>query len=166
VDLDEQLLLGAAGLADLPSALRVGLDPPVEVFRVWSVWRRDKVPWLRSLVVPAHRWLPGEVIEAQCFVEPGSHDAPHPGCRCGVYGLRTRASLEPYLSGHGSESRLVVGKVALWGPALAGRFGWRALFGRLLEIIALPHDGGLAQEVASMYGVPALTSLPPESSHP
>jgi hypothetical protein len=144
----------------------VNLDHPVEVSRVWLAWKRDKIPWLRSLVVPTHRWLPGQVVKAQCFVEHGSHDAPHPGCRCGVYGMRTWASLEPYLSGHGSESRPVVGKVALWGPAQAGKLGWRAMFGRLLEITPLPHDGGLAQEVASLYGVPALTNLPPESSHP
>jgi hypothetical protein len=151
-----------AGLPGTPDSLGGGcrlLDPPIDAFRVWTVWLTDEVPILRSLVDPFNVWLPRKVVAARCLVEPGVHTAPYPACRCGVYGLRTWGDLEPYLHGDGPSSRPVAGRVALWGSAVAGRFGWRASFGRIVEIIPLEDDGGLAQDVASTYKVP-VTSVP------
>lgn len=113
---------------------------PVLGWRLWHIVEREGRLLLLS---PLYRtpWLPRQEVLATCHVRtqrrplwapPGRvrHEAPDVACSCGIHGSRTAAKAAPYLTRFFREREdvlhRVIGRVALWGTVVEGRWGWRA----------------------------------------
>jgi hypothetical protein len=116
----------------------------------WKVWRVED--GLLKSVLYGDPWPVDEPIRAACVRH--SHEAPSPGCECGIHAGRELAAWGHYLA-VGAESR-VFGRVLLWGATLQGANGWRAALARPVEIV-VPPAVERADDVADAlqaYGVP------------
>jgi hypothetical protein len=82
------------------------------------------------------------------------HEAPLPGCECGLHAGRELAAWEHYLTvGDGDR---VFGRVLLWGATIEGSAGWRAAQARPVEIFvpaSVPDSAAVAEGLRE-YGVP------------
>jgi hypothetical protein len=123
----------------------------------WKVWRVEhgvEETRLRS-VLYGDLWPTGKPVEAHCQrVLRSEHDAPCPGCGCGIHAGRELSAWEHYLSVD-ADAR-VFGRVLLWGATIEGRHGWRAARACPVEIF-VPTEVERAAEVAAglrVYGVP------------
>lgn len=127
---------------------------PAVGWKVWRVEHRADETRLRS-VLYGDLWPAGEPVEAHCKrLLRSEHDAPCPGCGCGIHAGRELSAWEHYLSVDAGAR--VFGRVLLWGATIEGRHGWRAAHARPVEIF-VPAGVELADEVASgltAYGVP------------
>lgn len=149
---------------------------PVQGWRVWDVVSLDGAMRLCSLAFWSI-WLPGRETEATCrraLVDAAipPHDAPAPGCSCGIYATRTARSALDYsrqMSRRTDTLHRVAGRVALWGTVVEGSEGWRASRGYPVSIYVPAGQarrglggrrlgGGLPGETVAMgvadYGVP------------
>ena len=111
---------------------------PIVAYRLWQ-W---DAAGLRSL--NGARWIPGQALAARCSLRKVwtagltmhvDHDAPQPGCRCGVYASK---SLDDLRSIRVWESG-VRGEAWLWGTVVEHERGWRAQFAYPRTLI-LPTD--------------------------
>jgi hypothetical protein len=130
----------------------------------WKVWRVDEEARLRS-VLYGDPWPVDEPVRAVCkrLLRSG-HEAPTPGCECGIHAGRELGAWEHYLA-IDAESR-VFGRVLLWGSTLEGTHGWRAAQARPVEIVVPSAVCDAAAIAAGLraYGVPVhvLPELVPE----
>jgi hypothetical protein len=156
---------------------RVG--EPIRAFRIWPVDVRRRVRVWHNRTGPNRRyatllpfnhgqirqeWLGGERLVASCACEDeqgnllNDHEAPDPGCRCGIYGLKEAEWLEqPLLYLLADELRdfsrlftgryrfrepqqtwVVAGSVLLWGKVIEGTFGYRAQYAYPERLWLLP----------------------------
>jgi hypothetical protein len=117
----------------------------------WRIWRLVDVGDTCRLV-SAFKWAvwqPGAPLEASCLSKPtalqrlrgrGRHDAPIPGCLCGIYGADL-GLLESGLSAwRDHEVGRVVGQVSLWGTVIECEHGYRASFAYPRRLY-VPSDG-------------------------
>jgi hypothetical protein len=126
----------------------------------WKVWRVDhsrERTRLRS-VLYGNLWPARQGLEATCrrLLRSG-HEAPCPGCECGIHAGRELAAWEHYLSVDAGTR--VFGRVLLWGATIEGKAGWRAERARPVEIF-VPAAVDDAPEVAAglaEYGIPVHT---------
>jgi hypothetical protein len=130
----------------------------------WKVWRVDAEARLRS-VLYGDPWPLDEPVHAVCKrVVRSSHEAPSPGCECGIHAGRELAAWEHYLA-IDADTR-VFGRVLLWGSTLEGAHGWRAAEARPVEIFvpSAVRDAAAVAESLRAYGVPVhvLPELVPE----
>lgn len=116
----------------------------------WKVWRVEN--GLLVSVLYGDRWPLDEPIQATC--ERHAHEAPSPGCECGIHAGRDLVAWAHYLS-VGAESR-VFGRVLLWGATVEGAHGWRGAFARPVEIFVPPavEEPAEVAEALAAYGVP------------
>ena len=131
----------------------------------WKVWRVEN-GLLRS-VLYGDPWPVDAPVRATCRRHVHvPHEAPHAACECGIHAGRELAAWEHYLH-VGAESR-VFGRVLLWGATVEGASGWRAAFGRPVEIV-VPSAVERADEVADAlraYGVPVFVLEPAREAVP
>jgi hypothetical protein len=129
----------------------------------WKIWRVQHGPErtrLRS-VLYGDPWPARRPIEAACrrLLRAG-HEAPCPGCECGIHAGRELSAWEHYLSVD-AETR-VFGRVLLWGSTIEGSAGWRAARAAPVEIF-VPTAVADADQVAAglaAYGVPVHIERP------
>jgi hypothetical protein len=116
----------------------------------WKVWRVDEQTRLLS-VLYGDPWAVDEPVRATC--KRLAHEAPYPGCECGIHAGRDLAAWEHYLSIE-PEQR-VFGRVLLWGSTLEGAHGWRAAQARPVEIFvpSAVTDAPRIAEGLRAYGV-------------
>jgi hypothetical protein len=123
----------------------------------WKVWRVEHdadSAHLRS-VLYGDLWPVDEPVHAACHrMLRSSHDAPSPGCECGIHAGRSLEAWDHYLAVD-PESR-VFGRILLWGSLLEATEGWRAAFARPVEIFvpSAVTDGPRVAEGLRAYGVP------------
>ena len=123
----------------------------------WKVWRVDEQARLRS-VLYGDPWPVDEPVLAAC--KRLAHEAPFPGCECGIHAGRELGAWEHYLN---IEPELrVFGRVLLWGSTLEGAHGWRAAQARPVEIFvpaAVTNQLEVAEGLRA-YGVPVHVLAP------
>jgi hypothetical protein len=123
----------------------------------WKVWRVEHGPEktrLRS-VLYGDLWVPGRPVEADCKrLLRSEHDAPSPGCGCGIHAGRELSAWEHYLSVDASAR--VFGRALLWGATIEGRHGWRAARACPVEVFVPSEVEDAAGVGAGLtaYGVP------------
>jgi hypothetical protein len=121
---------------------------------------------LRTIGVGPYFWMPG-VNRARCLQRntlgdaldvPPPHDAPHPECRCGLYGWHR--PLPYWQNGQLANYKGVVAAILAWGRMEVHREGFRA---EKAEVVLLGYDPlvgptmfGEIAEVADTYGVDAV----------
>lgn len=95
---------------------------PIIAWRSWALtgWRDGSHLRLRP-VARRGGWKPREATEASCRTNP-FHDAPEPGCRCGLHASVTLDILRR------TKCPAVLGRVALWGRVIEHERGYRARF--------------------------------------
>jgi hypothetical protein len=127
---------------------------PAVGWKVWRVEHTDEGTHLRS-VLYGDLWPVDKPVEARCRrLLHSEHEAPCPGCGCGIHAGRELSAWEHYLSVDANTR--VFGRVLLWGATIEGRLGWRAACARPVEIW-VPSAVADADEVAAalaVYGVP------------
>jgi hypothetical protein len=123
----------------------------------WKVWRVEHCPEhtrLRS-VLYGDLWPTREPLRAECRrLLRTPHEAPLPGCECGLHAGRELAAWEHYLTvGDGDR---VFGRVLLWGATIEGSAGWRAAQARPVEIFvpATVPDSAAVADGLREYDVP------------
>jgi hypothetical protein len=127
---------------------------PVVGWKVWGVEHGPEGTRLRS-VLYGDFWPAGEPVVASCRrVVHSQHEAPCPGCGCGIHAGRELSAWEHYLAVDAGAR--VFGRVLLWGATIEGRLGWRAARACPVEIF-VPSEVDDAAEVASgltAYAIP------------
>lgn len=117
----------------------------IEPFIGWRVWnvRGGNRLTLESLYY-SHHWAPGRAARAQCeetfawghAFGGHSHRAPADGCKCGMYAAKTLEWAAEYLPEKlrhftpepiptSPKTRMVFGRVALWGEVIEYEHGYR-----------------------------------------
>ncbi|HET7487239.1 MAG TPA: hypothetical protein VFJ85_04875 [Acidimicrobiales bacterium] len=148
----------AAGSPELTAVEHHQLDDPLEGWRYWQL--HPSTGLLRSVTHRGVTWRAGQPMRAVCM--NGGHEAPAPGCACGIHAAPTLERLrEDSLCLRPGEA-LVVGQVALWGAVVRDDHGLRAERGypRRLWVVAPPGGGG---DALAAYGVPVGTMPPDEA---
>ncbi|HYX87814.1 MAG TPA: hypothetical protein VE753_00450 [Gaiellaceae bacterium] len=129
----------------------------------WKIWRVDHRPEqtrLRS-VLYGDLWSTGSPLEATCRrLLRSPHEAPCPGCGCGIHAGRELSAWEHYL-GVEPDTR-VFGRVLLWGATIEGSAGWRAARAAPVEIVVPAAVADPEQVAAGLadYGVPVRVEAP------
>lgn len=146
-----------AGRGQLISTVRTAADPVVG----WRYWHLGLDPVvLGSITQRGFTWKPGQPIRARCV--SSGHNAPAPGCACGVYAGADLAGLRE----HGlclPVGGLVLGEVALWGLVLTEEDGHRGELGypRRLSVVEETVEpdalAGVVDALCDRYGVPVDT---------
>ena len=96
---------------------------PIIAWRAWALTGHHDGTnlLLRPVAKRARTWRPGEVVEASCRSSRW-HDAPDPGCTCGLHGTHGLEVLRK------TKCPAVLGRVALWGRVIEHEHGFRARF--------------------------------------
>lgn len=100
----------------------VGTEP-ILAWRAWALTgRRDGAGLLlRPVAKRARTWQPREIVEASCRTSRW-HDAPDPGCTCGLHATHSVDVLRR------TRCPAVLGRVALWGRVIEHEYGYRAQY--------------------------------------
>jgi hypothetical protein len=102
-------------------------------------------------------WEPGQATRALCGKFSTTHEAPSPGCECGVHAYRTReraeAHLESFREGNGADVLgWAFGRVSLWGRVVECEHGWRAEYAYPYAV-EVHADPNVADAVLRLYGI-------------
>jgi hypothetical protein len=127
----------------------VAPDVPAAVIG-WRRWRLEKGLRAPTLVSPitSSRWRARVEKSASCRF--GGHDAPAPGCGCGLYAV---AALSPLLRAFSPGE--VLGCTALWGTIIEGEDGWRGATGYPVVLFTESSvDERTRRRLEASYGVP------------
>lgn len=122
----------------------------------WRYWQlQPSTGLLRSVTHRQVAWHPGQPMRAVCL--SGGHDAPAPGCACGIHAAPTLAALRDESLCMRPAEALVAGEVALWGTVVADDHGLRAEYGYPRRLFLVTPAGGTADADAlgrlGAYGV-------------
>lgn len=90
----------------------------------WWYWQLRPNGLLRSVTHRRIDWHPGQPLRATCLI--GGHDAPAPGCACGIHAEPSLDALREQGLCMAPDEPLVVGQVALWGAVVTDDHGLRA----------------------------------------
>jgi hypothetical protein len=142
---------------------------PIVAWRYWRLGAGDGL--LRSLTGKHQPWHPGQALQARCRFDdvdrsdwryqlvsgfsPEPHPAPAESCTCGLYAARSLDDLRGHMLF--GLSRMVVGRVSLWGKVIPGQHGYRAEFAypeRLCVFEGVANRDPEVVEALSAYGVP------------
>ena len=93
----------------------------------WRYWQLRPNGLLRSVTHRRVEWRPGEPLVAVC--QMGGHDAPAPGCACGIHAEPSLEVLREQGLCMAPAEPLVVGQVDLWGDVVTDDHGLRAQYG-------------------------------------
>jgi hypothetical protein len=114
----------------------VASGEPVQGWRIWNLAdagaAEGSAPSLRPAGSGVDAWAPRRAAEARCAVPPllsfgrAPHQAPAPGCRCGIYASRSFQTFDRPRPAWPPPP--VVGSVALWGTVIEHEHGWRGRF--------------------------------------
>lgn len=130
----------------------------------WRYWRLTPEPRLQSLSQRGFTWEPARPLVARCAgTGAAGHDAPDPGCACGIHASPDLAAL------HADAlclvpGPLVVGQVALWGRVVVDDHGYRGTYAhpRRLDVVEETVVGVVSLdevvEGLAAYGVPVGTA--------
>lgn len=114
------------------------LVEPVVAFRSWRLVDG-------SLTSPyVHERWEGGVVVARCPQQGAGHEAPAPGCRCGIHAYFEPRSAVPVV-----DARRVPGIVAVWGRLEVHPQGVRAQYAQIRALATSPawsswHRDGVA----------------------
>jgi hypothetical protein len=158
--------------------LTFGTEPLVgwRAWRIVELERRDGTtePRLASLT-GREFWTPRRRLTAQCLPRDRGvyafsagrrpfHEAPWPGCDCGVWALRDQAAIESFIRHDGQDARAVCfGPVYLWGRVLEFSKGLRGQHCYPKQLHLLRGDTELAARLVELYGVPV--EIVPQDAH-
>ncbi len=108
----------------------------VEPITGWRTWNLSDDPVSGPVLHPVgpgvDTWWPRQPLRARCGATPilslfrPPHDAPAPGCTCGIYAARSLQALDRPRPAWPPPP--VVGTVSLWGRVIEHERGWRAAF--------------------------------------
>lgn len=108
-----------------PAVGRVERRPSDDARRGWRYWRLTPELRLQSLSQRGFTWEPGRALVGRCAgAGAAGHDAPDPGCACGVHASRDLAALHADALCM-APGPLVVGEVDLWGRVVVDDHGYR-----------------------------------------
>lgn len=160
-------LTDAAGHSEMELAFDV--EPVVgwRAYKIVRFLRRGGPPEWRLASLTGREVYPArEPTEARCLPDGGGygytprtgfhHEAPWPGCVCGIWATRTKE----LMVGEAERYADAWGEVKLWGRVLEFAKGWRAQYAypKNLTIVRLPpirvDDGPLPDALQAAYGVP------------
>jgi hypothetical protein len=138
---------------------------PIVALRAFRYDGRPSSPGLISLTRAREKWTEHGWTRARCstflgdvlFSRPPSHRAPMEGCTCGLYALKVGPNT-PTLArlawdigaGHPARS-IVIGRVQLAGKIIEHELGYRAELARIVELIPVSSQRGLAKRLARTY---------------
>jgi hypothetical protein len=106
------------------------LIEPIEGWRTWNLSEDPPEGPLLHPVGPGDAWRPRRPLVARCGATPflslfrQPHQAPNPGCTCGIYAARSLQALDRPRPAWPPPT--VVGTVSLWGRVIEHERGWRA----------------------------------------
>jgi hypothetical protein len=108
-------------------------DEVVVGWRTWDVSLDDETgPLLLPVGSGVDVWAPRRPLRARCGVPAvlslfrRPHEAPDPGCRCGIYAARSLDAFDRPRPAWPPPP--VLGTVSLWGRVIEHERGWRAAF--------------------------------------
>jgi hypothetical protein len=149
----------------IPEPGELSRGQAVVAWRFWGVGESDDGEYRLQSPFRATVWEPGTPFAATCLSPQLTlgplrhrHQAPDPGCRCGVYG-GTYRELRTFLYSNlvRPSSTPVLGRVSIWGVVLEDESSsWRGSFGypeRLLVPTLLRNAFRVARDLEA-YGVP------------
>jgi hypothetical protein len=162
---------------------------PLRGYRGWLIVEGPNGPRLRSLWRDV-LWDPADGLTAGCLSYPsrfldtpvggGGHAVPSALCTCGIYALRSPASISTQIrtpvrppvgsfawrhpTGNAAwpdPGCLVLGEVSGWGTVVDHRLGWRAERARVTALLmpAEPEQRDWTWRVADVYGVPVVRAF-------
>ena len=138
-------------------------EDPVLGWRYWQL--KPAGAALRSVTHRRIEWRPQAALRAVCLI--GGHDAPAPGCACGVHAAPELAELRAGGLCVASGEPLVVGQVRLWGAVVTDAHGLRgelAYPARLWLVTPAGDPAGPATlERLGAFGVP-VDAMAPEDA--
>ena len=141
------------GLAHLTTVeQRAAAEPAVG----WRFWQLRPSGLLGSVTHRRYEWRPSQPMRAVCLI--GGHQAPAPGCACGIHASVDVDSLREQGLCLAPAEPLVTGQVSLWGAVVTDDHGLRAEYAypaRLSLVVPVgsePDAASLAH--LSAYGVP------------
>jgi hypothetical protein len=173
---DVELPSGAdAATGEAPQAFVPDAIEPVTAYRAWRYVPQDMRASLHPMARrPGEAWLPDAWTEARCLAgglsayvirshDLGHHQAPREGCTCGLYAMKNLDDLVAELLMLGlpamSSAGIVVGKVELAGRVIEHELGYRAQYGRVVELLSAPGVLEAPFAAAASYGVPVSNEL-------
>lgn len=140
-------------------------------FRVVAFQRRGGVAELRIASLTGRMlWTPRQEAHADCqpsfagfgygFTNRGLHEAPWPGCKCGIWATRDRDDAEQEAASGDAE---LIATVFLWGRVLEYEHGWRAekAYPRTMTLRGKAADREIARELEQLYGIPVTVDATP-----
>jgi hypothetical protein len=158
--------VGPAGRRKQPELTTVHHRAATEPLTGWRYWQLQPATGrLRSVTHRRFEWRPGTVLRAMCLID--GHDAPAPGCACGIHARPSLAELrEEGLCLVPSEP-LVAGEVSLWGTVVADDHGLRGELAAPARLGLVTPDGQVPDQAAlahlAAYGVPVDVLAPAEA---
>lgn len=141
---------------DLPTEAR---EMPVIGYRGWRWKEQFRLGYgtrgsLHSTGMNAV-WVRGQLSAACLGGAP--HEAPQPGCGCGIYVMADMDELQSHVS---MDDATIVGAVVGWGRVVQhGREGWRAGHSRILALLDCKFSAAqlkATHTAAKEYGLPVL----------
>lgn len=104
-------------------------------------------------------WQPRQATRAICGKFKTTHEAPWPGCECGIYAYRARNAAEEHFAtfrdaDNNSDGVLgwAFGRVSLWGRIVECEHGWRAEHAYPYAV-SIYAEADVTAKVRDLYGI-------------
>lgn len=149
-----------------PELTSVERRPPDDPLVGWRYWQfQPAATVLRSVTHRRVVWQPRRVQRAVCLI--GGHDAPAPGCACGIHAAADLTELRANGLCLSSADPLVAGQVALWGSVVADAHGLRSELAYPARLFLVAPAGGpdtaATRDRLAAFGVPVGTMAPDDA---
>ena len=145
---------------------------PLVGWRIWRIRRLDSLDDERPLRLAAAGrlgipkfWEPQTANRAVCSNYRTRHEAPWPGCRCGIYGFKERERAERALHRYARDdlSGWALGRVSLWGRIVDSEHGWRAEYAYPYDLVVFTRNRRIPRELRDVYAVDvSVAEAPPK----
>ena len=140
--------------------------PPGEPALGWRYWQfAPGTGVLRSVTHRRVEWPPGRPLRAVCLI--GGHEAPAPGCACGIHAHPDLATLREEGLCLAPGQALIAGRVRMWGTVVEDGHGLRAehAYPDALFLVSAGDDPATVAVLARLeaFGVPVATLAPEEA---